>query len=60
MKIYFRNKAARLKRHNHGNSCGRCPFFRPIILCPWNTSATVDCYGKGHWVDGEFIDIFKV
>jgi hypothetical protein len=26
--------------------------------CPWNTSTIVDCYGKGHWIDGESPDIF--
>lgn len=61
MKIYFRNKAAKLKRYNHGNSCKRCPFFKILDNCPWHTSTPiVDCYGKGHWVDGESLDIFKV
>jgi hypothetical protein len=58
MKIYFQNKVARLKRRNHGNSCKRCPFIKMPCNCPWNTSTIVDCYGKGHWIDGESPDIF--
>jgi hypothetical protein len=61
MKIYFRNKAAKLKRCTEGAySCERCPFFKPPICCPRNTSTILNCYGKGYWVDGEFIDIFKI
>jgi hypothetical protein len=62
MKIYFRNKAARLKRYTEGsNSCKRCPFFKmPADNCPWGTSTIVDCYDQGHWVYGELLDIFKV
>ena len=60
MKIYFKNKSARLKRYNHGNSCGRCPFFKILDNCPWNKSTNIDCYGKGHWVYGESLDIFRL
>lgn len=60
MKIYFRNKAARLKRRNEDYSCERCPFFKILDDCPWDTSTIVDCYCKGHWVDGESLDIFKI
>ena len=57
MKINFKNKAARLK--NERPSCNRCPFLG-IVSCQWYTSSIVDCYGKGHWFDGESVDIFRV
>lgn len=61
MKIYFRNKAAKLKRYKLGNSCERCPFFKMRATnCPWSTLTVVDCYGKGHWVYGESLDIFRL
>lgn len=61
MKINFRNTAAKLKRCTEGAySCERCPFFKKPIRCPQNTSTIVDCYGKGWWIDGELLDIFKV
>jgi hypothetical protein len=60
MKIYFRNKAARLKLSSLTPTCRRCPFY-VVVPCPFDTSSTViDCYGKGWWVDGELLDIFKV
>ena len=30
------------------------------VSCPLGTSTIVDCDGKGRWVDGESLDIFKV
>ena len=61
MKIYLRNKAAKLKYHNASYSCERCPFFKMPDCCPWGgTSTIIDCNDKGYWVDGECIDIFKV
>lgn len=60
MKIYLRNKSARLKYRYDSYSCKRCPFFKIPGCCPWGTSTSVDCHDKGYWVDGEYIDIFKV
>ena len=58
MKINFRNKAARLKLSSLTPTCNRCPFVS--VPCPFGTSTIVDCYGKGWWIDGESLDIFKV
>ena len=58
MKIYFRNKAARLKFNSSAVTCLRCPFVS--VSCPFGTSTILDCYSKGWWVDGESPDIFKV
>ena len=60
MKIYFRNKAARLKLHNVVPTCKRCSFCGCAAGCPFYTSTNVDCCGKGHWIDGELSDIFKI
>lgn len=59
MKIYFQNKAARLKLSSSYPTCNRCPFYE-VIPCPFCTSTMADCYSKGWWVDGESLDIFKV
>lgn len=59
MKIYFRNKAARLKLSLGIPSCKKCPFY-VNVPCPFGTSTIVDCYGKGWWIDGESLDIFRV
>lgn len=58
MKIYFKNKAARLKLSSLFVTCRRCPFNGD--LCPCSTATIVDCYCKGWWVDGESLDVFKV
>ena len=60
MKIYLRNKSARLKYRNKSYSCKRCPFFKISGRCPWGTLTSVDCHDKGYWVDGEYIDIFRL
>lgn len=60
MKIYFKNKAAKLKFSILNSTCFRCPFCYITINCPLRTSTIVDCDNKGWWVDGECIDIFKV
>lgn len=60
MKINFRNKSARLKLSSSVETCKRCPFIKMPCKCPWNTSTIIDCYGKGHWIDGESLDIFQV
>ena len=59
MKIYFQNKAARLKLNSLIRSCKRCPFYK-VIPCPFGTSTMADCYGKGWWIDGESLDVFKI
>jgi hypothetical protein len=59
MKINFRNKAAKLKLSSSTATCKRCPF-DVVVPCPFETSTIVDCDGKGWWVDGESLDIFKV
>ena len=58
MKIYFQNKAARLKLSSLVPTCKRCPFMS--VSCPFGTSTILNCYGKGWWIDGESLDIFKV
>lgn len=58
MKIYFKNKAARLRLRSLFAACKSCPFVS--VLCPFGTSTIVDCYGKGWWIDGESLDVFKV
>ena len=58
MKINFRNKAARLKLSSLIPTCLRCPFVS--VSCPFGTSTMADCYGKGWWIDGESLDIFKI
>lgn len=59
MKINFRNKAARLRFSDLIKTCSRCPFY-VNVSCPFETSTIVDCDGKGWWIDGESLDIFKV
>jgi hypothetical protein len=59
MKIYFRNKAARLKLSSLNPTCDRCPFY-VCTPCPFYTPTVTNCDGKGWWVDGESLDIFKV
>ena len=59
MKIYFRNKAARLKSPNGYYTCARCPFHE-YGCCAFHTSINADCDNKGWWIDGESLDIFKV
>lgn len=59
MKIYFRNKTAKLKLHNLIAACKNCLFYRGIP-CPLGTSTIVDCDGKGRWIDGESSSIFKI
>lgn len=59
MKINFKNKAAKLKLSSLTPTCKRCPFLCGIH-CPFGTSTIVDCHGKGWWIDGESLDIFKV
>ena len=59
MKIYFRDKVARLKLGILYATCNRCPFYL-TPPCPVRTSTIVDCDNKGWWVDGESLDIFKV
>ena len=58
MKINFRNKAAKLKLSSSTATCLRCPFVH--VNCPFGTSTILDCYGKGWWIDGELLDVFKV
>ena len=60
MKIYFQNKAARLKSPNGYYTCARCPFNEGGRGCPLHTSINVDCDNKGWWIDGELLDIFEV
>lgn len=60
MKIYYRNRTAKLKNSLKGYSCRRCPFFDTPSYCQWSTSTILDCEDKGWWVDGESIDIFKL
>lgn len=57
MKIYFQNKAARLKLNDLIPTCKRCPFFG-VNPCPFGTFTIIDCDCKGWWVDGESLDIF--
>ena len=59
MKINFRNKAAKLKLSSLAPACVRCPFYE-VNPCPFGTPTIVDCYGKGWWIDGESVDIFRV
>lgn len=59
MKINFRNKAAKLTLSNLLPTCKRCPFYE-VNPCPFGMSTIVDCYGKGWWIDGESVDIFRV
>lgn len=59
MKINFRNKAARLKLSSSYAKCTRCPF-NVGVYCPFCKKSIIDCYGKGWWIDGESLDIFKV
>lgn len=60
MKIYFRNKAARLTRNKNLLTCKRCPFSITDSTCPYGTWTIVDCNCKGWWIEGESSDIFKV
>lgn len=59
MKINFRNEAARLRFSSSYSTCNRCPF-RKCVHCPLHTSLNIDCDGKGWWIGGESLDIFKV
>lgn len=59
MKIYFQNKAAKLNFSSLFATCKRCPFNK-VGICPFGTPTTINCYGKGWWVDGELPDIFKI
>ena len=59
MKIYFKDKAAILKFSSLAATCQRCPF-NMVDCCPLNTATIVDCYGKGWWIDGESLDIFRL
>lgn len=59
MKVYFQNKAARLKLHNIIPTCISCLFYTGVP-CPFGTSTILDCHGKGWWIDGESLDIFQV
>lgn len=59
MKIYFQNKAAKLKLGILYATCERCPF-KAGILCSFGFPTTINCQDKGWWVDGESPDIFKV
>lgn len=59
MKIYFRNKAAKLKLGSLVPTCPRCPFYI-CDPCPFGVSIIVDCCNKGWWIDGEALDIFKI
>lgn len=59
MKIYFRNKAARLTLGSLFPTCTRCPFY-DSTPCPFGMSGILDCTGKGSWVDGESPEIFKL
>lgn len=60
MKIYFRNRAAKLKWRREGYSCRRCPFDSAYLRCPFGEATIVDCSNKGWWVDGESSEIFKL
>ena len=59
MKIYFRNKAAKLKFGDLGLTCQKCPFYE-ITPCPFETFIIVDCADKGFWIGGESLDIFRL
>jgi hypothetical protein len=59
MKVYFRNKAARLKQIDLNPTCRKCLFYENIH-CRYETSEPLDCDGKGYWVPGESLDIFKL
>lgn len=59
MKIYFKNKAAKLKLGIFYATCGKCPFYVGV-RCPFDTSTIVDCNGKGWWIGGESVDIFEL
>ena len=58
MKIYFKNRAAKLKKLNGGYSCNRCPFYDAV--CPIFSSTILDCDSRGWWIDGESSEIFKL
>ena len=60
MKIYFRNKSARLKLSSFYATCNRCPFNVSVRYCSFGRATIVNCAGKGWWVAGESLDIFKV
>jgi hypothetical protein len=59
MKVYFQDRAAKFKLHNVVPTCKSCLFYMGVP-CPFGASTIVDCGGKGHWIDGESLDIFKV
>ena len=48
----------RLKLSSLAPTCLRCPFMN--VSCPFHTSTSLDCYGKGWWIDGELLDIFRL
>lgn len=59
MKIYFQNKVAKFKPHSLVPTCKSCLFYMGVP-CPFGTSTIVDCGGKGWWIDGESLDIFRL
>lgn len=59
MKIYYRNKTAKLKLSVLYATCIKCPFYIGVP-CPFGTGTTIDCINKGWWVDGESTEIFKL
>lgn len=59
MKIYYRNKAVKLKLHNLVPTCKNCLFYMGVH-CPFGKSTIIDCGGKGWWVDEKSSDIFKL
>jgi len=60
MKIYFRNKAAKLKLSSLTPTCKRCPFYNMPYPCPFYSSTILNCSGYGWWVDRESSDIFEL
>lgn len=58
MKIYYRNKVAKLKLGILYATCKKCPFYD--VSCPFDTLTTIDCKNKGWWIDGESLEIFKL
>ena len=58
MKIYFRNRTAKLTNNVEWYSCVRCPFYDEV--CPIFSSTILDCDNRGWWTDGESSEIFKL
>jgi hypothetical protein len=52
MKIYFQNKAVKLRHSILGLVCPECLFYR-IAPCPFGTSTILDCDNK-KFVDATF------